>query len=216
MTAAEAVAGIADGATILVGGFGMAGMPTTSDRRADRAGRDRPDDRQQQRRQRRHRAGRSAGGRTGAQGHLLVPAPVRFLCVRRALPCGQDRPRGRAAGQPGRTDARRRRGHRRVLLPHRCRHTPGRRQGDPHHRRPRLRAGVPDPRRRRADRRAYRRPGRKPGVPQDRPQLRTRDGHRRRAHHRRGVARRRHRRHRSGNRRHTRHLRRPHPRASKP
>ena len=38
--AAEAVAGIADGATVLVGGFGMAGMPTRADRRAHRAGRD--------------------------------------------------------------------------------------------------------------------------------------------------------------------------------
>ncbi|HEX9499739.1 MAG TPA: CoA-transferase, partial [Mycobacterium sp.] len=28
-TAAEAMAGIPDGATVLVGGFGMAGMPTT-------------------------------------------------------------------------------------------------------------------------------------------------------------------------------------------
>ena len=37
--ALAAVSGIADGATILVGGFGMAGMPTDADRRADRPGR---------------------------------------------------------------------------------------------------------------------------------------------------------------------------------
>ena len=50
--AAEAVAGIDDGATVLVGGFGMAGMPTRLIDALIDAGRDRPDDRQQQRRQR--------------------------------------------------------------------------------------------------------------------------------------------------------------------
>ena len=45
-----------------------------ADRRADPAGRQRPDRGHQQRRQRRHRAGRAAGQGPGAQGDLLVPA----------------------------------------------------------------------------------------------------------------------------------------------
>ena len=35
--ALDAVTGIPDGATVLVGRFGMAGMPTDADRRVDRA-----------------------------------------------------------------------------------------------------------------------------------------------------------------------------------
>ena len=66
-----------------------------------------------------------------------------------------------------------------LLLPHRRRHAAGRGQGDPRDRRPRLRAGVPDHGRRRADRRAPRRPDGQPRLPQDRPQLRAGDGHRR-------------------------------------
>ena len=63
----EAVADIADGATVLIGGFGMAGMPVRADRRADPAGRHRPHRGQQQRRQRRHRPGRAARRGPGAQ-----------------------------------------------------------------------------------------------------------------------------------------------------
>ena len=61
----EAVADVPDGATVLVGGFGLAGHAGRAHRRADPAGRRRPDRGQQQRRQRRHRAGRAARRRAG-------------------------------------------------------------------------------------------------------------------------------------------------------
>ena len=47
-----ALADVPDGATVMIHGFGNAGMPVGADRRADRAGRARPHHRQQQRRQR--------------------------------------------------------------------------------------------------------------------------------------------------------------------
>ena len=70
--ALAAVYGIADGATILVGGFGMAGMPTRLIDSLIEQGATGSDDRQQQRGQRRHRPGRAAGGRPGEKGDLLV------------------------------------------------------------------------------------------------------------------------------------------------
>ena len=143
--------GIEDGATVLIGGFGTAGQPVELIDALRRHGGAGADGRQQQRRQRRPRAGGAAQGRPGPQDRLLVPAAVRLLGLRRAVPGGTDRAGARAAGQPRRTHAGGRRGHRRVLLPHRCRHPARRGQGGPHHRRPRLRARVPDPRRRRAD-----------------------------------------------------------------
>ena len=115
-TAAEAVAGIEDGSTVLVGGFGMAGHAGRADRRADRAGRERPHRGVEQRRQRRHRPGRAAGQGPGAEDGLLVPAAARLLGLRRALPRRQDRARAGAAGQPRRADARGRCRDRRVLL----------------------------------------------------------------------------------------------------
>ena len=175
----EAVTGIEDGSTVLIGGFGMAGMPVQLIDALIRQGADGPDRRSQQRGQRRHRAGRPARRQAGAQDGLLVPAAVRLVGLRRALPRRRDRARGGAAGQPRRADARGRRGHRRVLLPDRGRHSARGGQGDPGDRRPDLCAGVPDPRRRRADRRARRRPDGQPRLPQDRPQLRAGDGHRR-------------------------------------
>ena len=39
-SAAEALADVADGATVMIGGFGTAGLPERADRRAARAGRD--------------------------------------------------------------------------------------------------------------------------------------------------------------------------------
>ena len=100
---AEALADVKDGATVLIGGFGTAGIPGE------------PHHRQQQRRQRRHRPRRAAEGRPRAQDHLLVPAPGRLARVRRPVPRRRDRARTRAAGQPGRAHPRRRRGHRRLL-----------------------------------------------------------------------------------------------------
>lgn len=53
--AEEAVAGIPDGATVTIGGFGHAGQPLELIGRADRTGRQRSDHRQQRCRKRRHR-----------------------------------------------------------------------------------------------------------------------------------------------------------------
>ena len=141
----EAVAGTADGATVLVGGFGMAGMPVELIDALIRQGAADLTVVSQQRRQRRHRARRAARRGPGAQGDLLVPAPGRLLGLRRPLPRRADRARGGAAGQPRRADAGRRRRHRRLLLPR-----PASARRSPRARRPArstaaLRAGVPDP-----------------------------------------------------------------------
>ena len=134
-SALEAVADIADGATVMVGGFGSAGQPvalvealleggarelTVVSNNA--GGGD-------------QRSGRADPRRPGAQGDLLVPAPVRLLALRRGLAGRGDRARARAAGQPGRADPRGGRGDRRVLHPDRFRHSAGRGQGDPDDRR---------------------------------------------------------------------------------
>ena len=84
-----AVADIADGSTVLIGGFGMAGMPVELIDALIRQGRQGPHRGQQQRRQRRHRAGRPAGRRAGPQGDLLLPAAARLVRVRRPLPGGR-------------------------------------------------------------------------------------------------------------------------------
>ena len=123
------VAGIQDGATVLIGGFGTAGQPvelidallrtapatspwsTTTPATATIG-----------------LAALLAAG-PGPQDHLLVPAADRLLGLRRALPRRQDRARGGAAGQPRRADARGRGRHRRVLHPDRRRHAAGRGQG---------------------------------------------------------------------------------------
>ena len=177
-TPLDAVAGIADGSTVMIGGFGAAGQPVDADQRADRVRRPRPHGRQQQRRQRRPRPGRADPRGPGTQDHLLVPAPDRLLVLRREVPRRRDRAGARAAGQPGRADPCRRRRDRRLLHPDRLRHAAGRGQGGPGDRRPALRPGVPDPRRRRSDPRARRRPARQPRLPQDRAQLRPDHGRR--------------------------------------
>ena len=127
----EAVAGIADGATVLIGGFGMAGMPVELIDALIRQG-------ATDLTVVNNNAGNGDTGLAallaagpGAQDDLLVPAAVRLLGLRRALPAGQDRARAGAAGQPRRADAGRRRRHRRVLQPDRRRHAAGRGQGDP-------------------------------------------------------------------------------------
>ena len=150
--AAEAVAGIPDGATVLIGGFGMAGMPVELIDALIEHGATRPHGREQQRRQRRHRPGRAARRRAGAQGHLLVPAAGRLLGLRRAVPrrarsssrwCRRATwPSGCAPPAPASARSSRPTGVGTPLAE-------GKETRDD--RRPRLRAGVPDPRRRRAD-----------------------------------------------------------------
>ena len=146
-----AVADIPDGATVLIGGFGTAGQPVELIDALIGSG-----------------AGdltivsnNAGNGDTGLAALLAAGRVRKMICSfpRQAdswvfdelYRAGQDRARAGAAGQPRRADARRRRRHRRVLHTDRGRHAAGRGQGDPHHRRPRLRARVPDPRRRRAD-----------------------------------------------------------------
>ena len=70
--AAEAVAEIPDGATVLVGGFGTAGQPVELIDALIDIGRHRPHRRQQQRRQRRRRPRRPDPERPRAQDHLLA------------------------------------------------------------------------------------------------------------------------------------------------
>ena len=97
-TALEAVAGIEDGASILIGGFGMAGMPVALiDALIEHGATDL------------EIVSNNAGnGNTGpcsptrrrprTEGHLLVSPAIRLSCVRRPVPRGTDRARGRAAG----------------------------------------------------------------------------------------------------------------------
>ena len=179
-SAAAAVADIHDGATVMIGGFGTAGMPSELiDALIAQGARDLTD-RQQQRRQRRDRPRRAAQGEARAQDHLLVSAPDRFAGVRRALPRRRDRARARAAGQPRRAHPRGGRGHRRVLHADRLRHAARRGQGDARDRRPPLRARVSDPRRFRADQGGARRSLGQSRLSQDRAQLRPDHGHARR------------------------------------
>ena len=136
-TTDEAVAGIEDGSTVLVGGFGMAGMPVDLIDALIRQG-------ATDLTVVSNNAGNGDTGLAallaegpGAEDGLLVPAPVRLVRLRRPLPRRQGRARGRAAGQPRRADARRRRRDRRVLRPDRRRYAARRGQGDPGDRRPR-------------------------------------------------------------------------------
>ena len=62
-SAAAAVADIHDGATVMIGGFGTAGLPSELIDALIAQRRARPDDRQQQRGQRRHRPGRAAAAK---------------------------------------------------------------------------------------------------------------------------------------------------------
>ena len=185
-----------------------AGRP---DRRADPAGRHRPDRGLQQRRQRRHRAGRAAGRRAGPQDDLLLPAPVRLLGLRRALPR-----RARSSS----------RWCRRATSPSGCaRPAPASARSSA---RPASARRWPRARRPATiDGRDYvleypiqgdvaligahvGRPDGQPRLPQDRPQLRAGDGHRGRAPRSSQVSRgRRDRRARPGGRRDAGHLRRP-------
>ncbi len=84
---------LADGATVLVGGFGPAGQPVELIEALIDSGATRPDRGQQQRRQRRHRTGRADPRGPGAQDGLLVPAAVGLVALRREVPRRRDRAR---------------------------------------------------------------------------------------------------------------------------
>ena len=83
----EAVDGIADSSTVLVGGFGMAGMPVELiDALIGRA-RDLPSSTTTPATA--NRPGRAARGRAGTESGLLVPPAARLVGVRRPVPRGQ-------------------------------------------------------------------------------------------------------------------------------
>ena len=135
-TADEAVAGIEDGSTVLVGGFGMAGMPVELIDALIRQGAT----------DLTVVSNNAGNGDTGLAALLAKGRVRKMVC---SFPRqsdswvfdglyrdGQDRARGGAAGQPRRADARRRCRDRRVLLADRRRHAARRGQGDPRDRRP--------------------------------------------------------------------------------
>ena len=125
-----AVAGIADGSTILIGGFGMAGMPVTLiDALIRQGAKDLTV------------VNNNAGnGDTGLAALLAAGQVRKMICsfprqsdsyVFDGLYRGrEDRARAGPAGQSRRADARGRRRHRRVLLPDRGRHSAGGGKGD--------------------------------------------------------------------------------------
>ena len=73
---AEAVADIADGSTVMIGGFGTAGLPNGSSAPCSTRCQG-SDDHQQQRRQRRYRSRGTARRGPREEDRLLVPAPGR-------------------------------------------------------------------------------------------------------------------------------------------
>ena len=77
---ADAVADVRDGATVMIGGFGTAGLPNELIDALLEQGAQRPDDRQQQRRQRRHRPGRAAGG-AAACARSSAPSRARSTAI---------------------------------------------------------------------------------------------------------------------------------------
>ena len=193
-TVGEAVAGIKDGSTVMIGGFGNAGQPfELIDALMDCGAKDLTV------------VNNNAG--QGDQGLALLIKEGRVRKMICSFPrqsdswhfdakyqAGRDRAGARAAGQPGRADPRRRGRDRRVLHPHRLRHHAGRGQGNPHHRRPRPGVRNPHPRRRRPHQGTQGRRQGQPRVPQDRPELRPHHGRRCQAHHRPGLRDRPHRR----------------------
>ena len=127
--AAAAVAGIPDGATVMIGGFGRAGQPVELiDALIEQGAGDLTIVS--------NNAGNGDAGLAallaagGAPDHLLVSSAARLVGVRRALPGGRDRARDRPAGQPRRAHPRGRCRHRRLLLADRRGHAAGRGQGD--------------------------------------------------------------------------------------
>ena len=151
-----ALAGLQDGATVLIGGFGPAGQPVELIDALLRTG-----------------VGdltvvnnNAGNGDIGLAALLAAgrvrkiicsfPRQSRLLRLRRALPGRQDRAGAGAAGQPRRADPRRRRRHRRVLHPDRRRHAARRGQGGTHASTAATTCWSTDPRRRRAGQGAHR------------------------------------------------------------
>ena len=155
-TAAEAVALVPDGATIMMGGFGVCGMPENLDRRPARAGHARPHHHQQQRRPRRLRRRPAAGGPPGAEDDLDLRR--REQGIRAAVPERRARGRSRSAGYVVRADSRGRRRHRRVLHADGIRDARRRGQGNARDRRQELRVRVAAARRLRVRAGVERRP----------------------------------------------------------
>ena len=207
--AAAAVAGIPDGSTVMIGGFGRAGQPVELIDALIAQG-----------------AGdltivsnNAGNGDTGLAALLAAKRVRKIICsfprqhdswvfdgLYRAgeieleiVPQGNLAERIRAAGA----------GIGAFFSPTGVGTAARRGQGGPHDRWPRLRARVPDPRRLRADQRAQGRPLGQPRVPRDRPQLRADHGDRRDDDDRAGRRDRAARLPRSRGRRDPRHLRRP-------
>ena len=126
----DAVAGVADGATVLIGGFGLAGQPVELIEALLDARRHRSDRRVEQRRQRRHRAGRAPRGGRVRKMICSFPRQIGLLGLRRAIPRRRDRARARPSGQARRADPGRWRRIGGFFTPDRRRHPAGRRQGD--------------------------------------------------------------------------------------
>ena len=174
---ADAVADVPDGATVMIGGFGTAGMPTELiDALIAQGARDLTI------------VNNNAGnGDTGLAALLEARRVRKIIC---SFPRQADSPASStrsiaparsssswcrratwpsASAPPAPASAR-------FFTPDRLRHDAGRGQGDARDRRPALRARVPDPRRLRADQGRARRPLGQPRLPQDRAQLRPDHG----------------------------------------
>ena len=181
-SAAEALAGVKDGATVMIGGFGSAGHAERADRRADRAGR----------RDLTVVNNNAGNGETGLAALLKAGRVRKIICsfprqadsqvfdgLYRAgkielelVPQGNlaERIRAAGAGIGALLHAR----------PATARAREG--QGDARDRRPQVRARIPDPCRRGADQGRAGRPLGQPGLPQDGAQLRPGDGDGRQEH----------------------------------
>ena len=181
LSAAEAVADIHDGATVMIGGFGTAGMPSELiDALIEQGARDLTI------------VNNNAGnGDTGLAALLKTKRVRKIICsfprqtdswvfdaLYRAgeielelVPQGNLAERIRAAGA----------GIGAFFTPDRLRHAARRGQGDARDRRPQLRARVSDPRRLRADQGGPRRPLGQPRLSQDGAQLRADHGQSRRS-----------------------------------
>ena len=180
---AEAMAGIEDGATVLVGGFGDVGAPAALlDGLAEQGARELT-------------IVIVAGGRDGSKIERLVELGRirKMVCsfVRPASLAGRLFQQGkldigdRAARHAGGTGARRRRRHRGLLHPHRRRHDSRRGPRNPRHQRQELPARICDSWRRGAGGSLAGRPLGQPDLSRECAELQSGHGDGRRADHRR-------------------------------